>query len=202
MVTASVNKKQIGRSLLTALLAVGLIAGGIMGIKHWQAKKEQKPAAIAGSTTEEREAYLGRFGYQVDSQSTVAEVCVPEEFDSRFAEYNDMLKTLGFDLEPYKGKAVMKCSYTVTAGAPRSGNLTAVLLVHDGKIIGGHLLDGALQRIYPLFETAENDSAQTVIGAEVEIVESSAAIGEEQPVSAQPDTAALPTAGDGAWPTD
>ena len=202
MVTASVNKKQMGKSLLTALLAVGLIAGGIMGVKHWLEKGEQKPAAIAGGTTEEREAYLGSFGYQVDSHSTVAEVCVPEEFDSRFAEYNDMLKTLGFDLEPYKGKAVKKCSYTVTAGAPRGGNLTAVLLVYDGKIIGGHLLDGALQRIYPLFEAAQDDSAQTVLGAEVEIIESSAVIGEEQPAAAQQNDAALPTAGDGAWPTD
>ena len=202
MVTASVNKKQLGKSLLTALLAVGFIAGGIFGIKKWQAAKADDTPAIKGGTTEEREAYLRSFGYQLDSQSTVTEVTVPESFDSRFCEYNEMLKTLGFDLEPYKGKAVKKCSYTVTAGAPRSGNLTAVLLVYGDEIVGGHLLDSALQRIYPLFEAAQQDAAETLIGTDTEIIAAQSGEQTLQSVLAEGDADALPTAGDGAWPID
>ena len=193
MVTASVNKKQLGKSLLAAAVAVGLIAGGILGMKKWRAGDDA--SAIPGATNEERVAYLESFGYQLDAHSTVSEVAVPDSFDARFTEYNEMLRTLGFDLEPLRGKAVKKCSYTVTAGAPRSGNLTAVLLVYDGEIVGGHLLDSALQRIYPLFEPQQAESS-VLLGDDVQLVmaDAGAEAGETEE--------ALPTAGDSAWPVD
>ncbi len=151
--------------MIIALIAVVLIAIYVVGRIRG---KNEGVLEIAGETAEQREDYLRSIGIQIDPTSSIAEVKVPEDFDERFAAYNAMLVTTGFDLTPLKGETVKKCVYTVTNMPEKSDNLAAVLLIHKGQVVAGHLLDVSTGMLYPLFETQSAEPAQeTILPAEV-----------------------------------
>ncbi|MDO4565934.1 MAG: DUF4830 domain-containing protein [Oscillospiraceae bacterium] len=145
MYSASVGKRQIKKTLAIIVGVAVLAAAGIAIAKG--GKKDE--GAAPGASDEQRVSYLLERGIQTDLQSTVAQVRVPEEFDERFTEYNEMLKADGFDLEPLRGENVLKCSYSVTnSGAPQG--LKAILLVKDGVIAGGHIVNEGTGELFPL----------------------------------------------------
>lgn len=133
-----------------------------------------------GSTEELRRAYLAALGLELGDTSSVADVGVPEEFDERFAGYNELLKTNGFDLEPLRGKTVKKCTYTVLNRGDLGLDVQAVLLVYDGDIVGGHLLDVNGGKIHALADTA-----QTILPVD-EAADETQAEQAEVPASAYP----------------
>lgn len=65
-------------------------------------------------------------------------VKIPAEFDEVYTRYNDIQAQSGFDLRPYRGKTVSRRTYALR-GADTD---YAVLLVANGKVIGGHLTNG------------------------------------------------------------
>ena len=88
----------------------------------------------------EREQFLAQFGWEVDSDPLDArDVIIPAEFDETYTKYNEIQKPLGFDLTKYKGKRVKKWVYKVTNYPRISDNVTATLLISDGKVIGGDI---------------------------------------------------------------
>lgn len=195
MVTASVGKKQIGKTMLAILIIAVVVVIAIVVIGKIKDKGEEN-GMIPGETVEQREEYLRSVGIQVDPTSAVAEVKVPEEFDERFTQYNEMLKTTGFDLSGLKGQTVKKCTYTITNRPELGSGATAILLVYEGKIVGGHLLvgdDGTLQPLYQTGtagETGEEGAAEETILPSAEVPQEGT--GEVQ------ETAAL----EGAYPTE
>ncbi len=164
MYAASVGKKQLGKTAAVIAGVVALAAIGVLIAKGGGSADER----FAGETEEQREEFLLSYDIQVDQTSSVAKVMVPEEFDERFLDYNDMLKSTGFDLEPLRGETVTKCTYLVT-NRPELGEVKAVLLVSDGFIVGGHLLDSKSGELYPLNHGAESDKSES--GAEGEAQE-------------------------------
>lgn len=161
MIAASVGKKQIGKTLLIIVVIIVIIVGAIYFIGKGKGGSGETGGAIKGATAEEREAYLVSIGLQVDATSAVADVGVPEEWDERFTEYNETLKSTGFDLEGLKGKTLKKCTYTVTNRDDIGASVSAVLLVYDDEIVAGHLVDNAKNKIYPLFDV-EAETKQDV----------------------------------------
>ncbi len=151
MVAKSVDKQGIKKTAVTLVLLAIVAGAAIIGIR---AVKDTgvSTAGIPAGTTEERENYLAGIGLQVDTRSTVAEVEVPQEFDERFQDYNVMQQAMGFDLEPLKGQRLTKCVYTVTNREDLGAMVSAVLLVKDGQLVGGHLLVDETGEILPLFE--------------------------------------------------
>ncbi len=191
MVAASVGKKQIGKTMLTVLLIAVVVVIAVVVIGKVKGKQDGI-GNIPGETVEQREEYLRSVGIQVDATSAVAEVKVPEEFDERFTQYNEMLKTTGFDLSGLKGQTVKKCTYTVTNRPELGSGATAILLVYEGKIVGGHLLvgdDGTLQPLFGADAAGESGGAEETILPSVDVPQT----GEE----AQ-ETAAL----EGSYPTE
>lgn len=65
-------------------------------------------------------------------------VTIPTEFNEIYEEYNELQKSIGLDLEKFKGKSVQKITYELE----NSKTKFAVLLIYKGKVIGGHLTDG------------------------------------------------------------
>lgn len=159
MYAASVGKKQIGKGIIIALVGLAvLLAVLLLGGKD----KESAGEGIDGSTEETRRAYLSSLGLVLSETSSIADVGVPEQFDERFTEYNEMLKTTGFDLESYKGKTIKKCSYNVVNREDLGGEISAVLLLDGNTVIGGHLVNLKSGTLYPLFEaSAEEEAEQT-----------------------------------------
>ena len=165
MFAVAVDKGQLKKVLAlvaaVAVLAVVVIAvgGRLMG--------GHAPDGIPGDTAEKRESYLTSMGLEFSKSSTLVEVAVPEQFDERFAVYNEMPKKAGFDLEPYKGATVQKCTYIVSNRADLGKNVNAVLLVKDGAIVAAHLVsidDGGLHPLVAAEQTilpADSGTQQT-----------------------------------------
>ena len=73
----------------------------------------------------------------------VAEFTIPTEFNEVYIRYNELLKTAGYDLSPYKGKSCKRYTYLIP-----SENARANIIVYDEEIIGGDIssitLDGIM----------------------------------------------------------
>lgn len=146
MYAVAVDKNQLKKTLgIIAAIAVLAALAVVIGGKLFGGG--QPDGAIPGDTAEQREQYLSSLGLEFSRSSTVVEVAVPDEFDERFTEYNEMLRTAGFDLEPHRGETVTKCTYIISNRGDIGTNVNAVLLVRDGCIIAAHLVsvdDGSL----------------------------------------------------------
>ncbi len=158
MYAASVGKKQIGKGMIFALAGLAVLAAVLLlGGKD----NDSSVGEIDGSTEETRRSYLSSLGLVLSETSSIADVGVPEQFDERFTEYNEMLKTTGFDLEGYKGKTVKKCTYTVVNREDLGGEVNAVLLLDGNAVVGGHLVNLKSGTLYPLFEATAEEQGET-----------------------------------------
>ena len=82
--------------------------------------------------------FLEQFGLSSLKITDSREVEIPTEFNKTYAEYNELQKSIGLDLEKFKGKSVQKVTYELE----NSKTKYAVLLIYKGKVIGGHLTNG------------------------------------------------------------
>ena len=73
----------------------------------------------------------------------IVAVYIPQEFNKVYRRYNELLKTAGYDLTPYRGKHCLRYTYYIP-----SLNARANILVYNGKVIGGDIsgitLDGIM----------------------------------------------------------
>ena len=73
----------------------------------------------------------------------VVEFTIPTGFNEVYSRYNELLKTAGYDLSPYKGKLCKRYTYLIP-----SQNARANIIVYNGEIIGGDIssitLDGIM----------------------------------------------------------
>jgi hypothetical protein len=83
--------------------------------------------------------FLAQFGLDAQADSRESEqVVIPSEFNSIYEDYNALQKKIGLDLGNFKGKNVEKVRYTLQ----NSDEKFAVLLIYNGRVIGGHLTNG------------------------------------------------------------
>lgn len=91
--------------------------------------------SLAAETEEQRLDILRSFGIENAVLSESAEITIPEDFNSNTENYNELQKQIGLDLSPYKGQKAEKLTYSL-----KGENASyAVLLVNNGRLIGGHL---------------------------------------------------------------
>ena len=91
-------------------------------------------------TNEERIAFLGQFGWQVEAKpSEEQKVTIPSEFDDVFTGYNELQKSQGLDLSDYSKCEADKYTYVVTNYPDYDGLVFANLLVYRGTVIGGDI---------------------------------------------------------------
>lgn len=91
-------------------------------------------------SNEDRLSFVSEFGWEVDPVP-VSEVTVriPSEFDSVYESYNDIQKSQGYNLERFKGKDVIKYSYSVKNYEETESDVFINILVYKNKIVGGDL---------------------------------------------------------------
>lgn len=91
-------------------------------------------------TNEDRIAFLGQFGWTVDSEA-VEEVTMrlPREFDKLMTTYNELQKRMGLDLSKYCGREVVRYTYNVTNYPNYDGRVNANVIVYNGRVIGGDI---------------------------------------------------------------
>lgn len=93
-----------------------------------------------GKTKAQRIAFLKQFDWQVEKNSeTVKDTVIPSEFDNVYKAYNNIQKSLGFDLEKHKGERVKLYNIKIVNYPENSEYVYATLLVKNGEIIGGDI---------------------------------------------------------------
>ena len=128
-----------------------------------------KTKNLRGETNEQRVEYLESFGWEIIEEPTEStEVVIPSEFDETYESYNLLQQTQGFDLSKYKGKKVMRYTYSVKNYPSDSAeNVCATLLVSDKKIIGGDISSTSLggfmhSLLKPASSNSDSETKQTV----------------------------------------
>ena len=109
-------------------------------------------------TADDRMKFLSQFGWEVEPDPLdVREITIPAQFDEVYSGYNDIQKTLGFDLEKYRGCRVKKWEYAVTNYPEAVRNVKATLLIMDGRVIGGDISAGGSEQFtHSLLLSSEN----------------------------------------------
>ena len=85
--------------------------------------------------------YISSFNWRVvEKPCDIAYLTVPNEFDTVFSAYNDIVKEAGFDLSRYKGAHITRYSYTVVNHRDSDSGLIRInIFVHKGKIISADI---------------------------------------------------------------
>ena len=87
---------------------------------------------------EDRVTFASQFGWQITLPAAeTTDVMIPTEFDPVYEGYNTIQKEQGLNLEKYRGKTVLKETYTITNYPDYEGTVYLNLLIYKGKIVGG-----------------------------------------------------------------
>lgn len=88
---------------------------------------------------EDRVNFLREQGYNVEgSPCEIAEIVVPEHFDSVYQDYNNIQKSQGLNLERYQGKTVTRYTYVVS-DYDYDGKVMANLILYNDKVVAGDI---------------------------------------------------------------
>lgn len=112
------------------------------GTKSASAPVGEAPSHILtnAQTARDREQFLSQFGWEIGGDPLdVRDVTIPAEFDEALAAYNETQKSMGFDLEKYRGRRVKKWVYSVTNYPGDVRWARATLLIYEGRVIGGDI---------------------------------------------------------------
>ena len=81
-------------------------------------------------------AFFGQLGIEADTDNISRKsVTIPCEFNKTYEAYNELQNRAGLDLSGYRGKKAEMLTFPISSNKAD----TAVLLVLDGRVIGGHL---------------------------------------------------------------
>ena len=97
-----------------------------------------------GATREQRLSYIASLGWELTGEERQEEVSLPERFTGVYVDYLALQRRSGFDLTPYAGRTLMRCSWQVSNYPGTEDVVLLDLLVCDGRIVGGDLRSTAL----------------------------------------------------------
>lgn len=84
-------------------------------------------------------SFLHNYGWETGQKPLeTVQVDIPTAWDNVYNQYNEIQKEAGFDLSPYKGQKVDRCTFAVT-NFDGEENVRANVYVSRGKVIGGDL---------------------------------------------------------------
>lgn len=137
VMTARVDKKKIfiAAAAVLALIAilVALFSGG-------GSTATSAPNSV--TSNDDRVQFLASFGWEVaTSPAESGQVRIPADESEVFRRYNTLQKTMGYDLEGYAGKTVMRYVYKVKNFPGATGDVYATLLICNNQVIGGDITD-------------------------------------------------------------
>ena len=139
VMTAKVDKKKLligGAALIALIVAVILLFGG----------GESATTGATGtiSNNDDRVQFLQSFGWEVvSSPAETGQVRIPADASEVFDRYNALQKTMGYDLNAYAGKTVMRYVYRVKNYPGATEPVYATILIADNRVIGGDITDTA-----------------------------------------------------------
>ena len=89
-------------------------------------------------------AFLRGFGWEVSAEPNQTQsVTVPTKDSEVFSRYNELQKSQGYDLTPYRGKTLTRYVYEVLNYPNADQPVYATLLVSEGTVVGGDITNTA-----------------------------------------------------------
>lgn len=128
------DKKKIVTVMLAAIL---LIAGVAVGITK-TVRSSHTATPDSAVTEQPAMQFLEESGYHPAQLERQRQITIPPVFNQTYEAYNALQQQAGFNLEPYQGKTAEMLVYTLSGDSPAY----AVVLLCEGKVVGGHLTDG------------------------------------------------------------
>ncbi len=131
---------KLTKTRLSVILAVILIPLLIFSSIYIHRLTHKENTSLEAQTTAKRVEFLKNYGFEADKNSeTKKRITIPSEFDNVYTSYNSIQKSMGFDLEDFKGEKVDLYSLKITNYPKDSKNVYATILIKKGKIIGGDI---------------------------------------------------------------
>ena len=138
IVTAKVPRR---RRLLPVLLAAVLAVVVILCLRAGKSNADDSSSELRAETNEARVSYLESLGWEVDSEPIeVLRLTLPEELVEPYRSYNELQLKQGFDLTPFLGETLERCTYAVKNYPGRTGGCQADLYLSDGFIVAGDIV--------------------------------------------------------------
>lgn len=134
--------KGFSKKGIKIFLFLTLIVAVIAAIAFWSKAKSETEAdeILAMSSNAQRVEFLNKQGWIVKPDPlSKEEITVPSDFEGAYAEYAELQKSQGFDLEKYKGKPATLFTYQVLNYPDHPENVVATLVVSSDKLIGGDI---------------------------------------------------------------
>ncbi len=130
------NSKKGNKAILFLVLAIILVLAAFFWSKAQAENKADEMFTMA--TNSERVAFLNEQGWIVKPDPiSKEEVTVPSVYEGIYADYAQLQKEQGFDLEKYQGSEVTIIKYQVLNYPNYPENVTATMMFCDNKLIGG-----------------------------------------------------------------
>ena len=136
------------------LVLTGVIVIVITFTSNHIKSSERVMSSVTLETNDQREEYLTSLGWEFKTNCDEKQVQIPSEFNDVYTRYNEIQKSQGFDLEPYKGQEVTVYTYNITnyAGYENRDCIYANLIVCNNMLIGGDVCstsvsDGFMQEL-------------------------------------------------------
>ena len=136
------------------LVLTGVIVIVITFTSNHIKSSERVMSSVTLETNDQREEYITSLGWEFKTNCDEKQVQIPSEFNDVYTRYNEIQKSQGFDLEPYKGQEVTVYTYNITnyAGYENRDCIYANLIVCNNMLIGGDVCstsvsDGFMQAL-------------------------------------------------------
>ena len=150
MFTLSIKIKK--KQILICCAALCVAAGGFFAVKTIADKKVMKTSVTAEAIqklpkvkiNDDRIKIAEMLGWQVDSEPLeIEEVMIPEKFDEVYSQYNELQKSMGFDLEKHKGDRCKRYVYKVK-NYDSDEEVVLNMIIYKDRVIGGDVSSRAL----------------------------------------------------------
>ena len=153
------NSKRGNKAVLFLVLAIILVLAAFFYSKAQADSKAEEMFSMA--TNAERVEFLNEQGWIVHPDPVSKEtVVVPSVYDGIYADYVELQKEQGFDLEKYQGSEVTVIKYQILNYPDYAENVVATMMICDDRLIGG---DVSLATDGGFTEPLISKTAQTVL---------------------------------------
>ncbi|MBQ8787802.1 MAG: DUF4830 domain-containing protein [Oscillospiraceae bacterium] len=114
----------------------------VLAAYFWSRANAEKEtdAMFSMASNSERVEFLNEQGWIVNPDPiSKEEVIVPSIYEGIYADYAELQKEQGFDLEKYQGSEVLVIKYQVLNYPDCPENVTATMMICDDRLIGGDI---------------------------------------------------------------
>ncbi len=126
--------------MLPLIVLIALVLAVLIALIWFPAERTMiASTAVSADSDEACAAYLTGLGYTAELPAvSVREIRLPTAFDDALTAYNELQRTVGFDLSGFAGQRV-KCRIYDLAEHPSGIPSQARLYTYDGRLIGGDI---------------------------------------------------------------